>query len=202
MRLYITSIVLFVFFIACKSDPNKQVGEGKIVDNMYYSKEIGWTFKIPEGWTIIKQEEAKERSDDGMKLISEANGVNYDVSGLKHLINLKKDMFHSFSATSEKFDITYEGEYEETQQYVKEILHKTYANNGIKVDTFSTVEKIDGIKFDRFHITMYGPNGNVILHQDLYSKYIKGFDFGVNLNYINDEKRDELMNAWKNSKFK
>lgn len=48
---------------------------------------------------------------------------------------------------------------------------------------------------------MYDPDGKVMLYQDMYSKLINGYDFGANLSYINDKEKNELMSAWKNSKF-
>jgi len=78
----------------------------------------------------------------------------------------------------------------------------TYNNNGIKIDTSSSKEKIDKLEFNVFHITMYGPDGNIMLYQDMYGRYHKGYDLGVNLNYFNDKEKDEMMRVWKNSKFK
>ncbi len=201
MRIYILIILTFIFLASCKTDPNKQVDEGTVKENIYHSKEIGWTMEIPKGWNITQREVAQEREDKGLKAINEANGIDYDASGLKQLISFQKDRFHIFSSTSEKFELEYDGEYEENKELVKEILYDTYASNGIKVDTISSKEKIDNLEFDLFHITVYGPKGDIILYQDLYCRYKNGFDFGVNLNYLNDKEKTELMRVWKNSKF-
>ena len=201
MRIYILTILTLVLFFSCKTDPNKQVDEGKVIENKYYSKEIGWTIEIPKGWNITKRDESLEREAIGLKAINEANGIDYDASGLKQLISFQKDRFHIFAATSEKFEIEYDGEYEENKKLVKEILYNTYASNGIKIDTASTKERIDNLDFDLFKITVYDPKGEIMLYQDLYSTFRNGLDFGVNLNYINEKEKMELMRVWKNSKF-
>jgi hypothetical protein len=202
MRIYILPILIFTFLTSCKTDPNKQIEEGTVKENIYYSKEIGWTIEIPKGWKVTQLEKSLEREKKGLKLINEANGIDYDASGLKQLLSFKKDRFHVFQSSSEKAEIEYDGEYEENKKLVREMLYETYASNGIKIDTISSKEKIDNLEFDLFRIKVYGPKGNVILYQNLYSKYINGRDFGVNLNYIKEKEKMELMNVWRNSKFK
>ncbi|WP_420573767.1 hypothetical protein [Kordia sp.] len=201
MRIYLLTIISFLIFASCKTDPNKQVDEGKVIENKYHSEEIGWTIEIPKGWDVTKRNESQNREDKGLKAINEANEIDYDASGLKQLISFQKDRFHIFSATSEKFELEYDGEYEENKKLVKEILYNTYASNGIKVDTISSKENINDLEFDLFHIKVYDSKGNIMLYQDLYCRYINGLDFGVNLNYINEKGKNELKRVWKNSKF-
>ena len=201
MRIYILIFFTLILFTSCKTDPNKQVDEGQVIENKYHSKEIGWTIEIPKGWDVTKRDESQKREDNGLKLVNEANGIDYDVSGLKQLISFQKDRVHNFIATSEKFDIEYDGEYEENKVLVKELLYNTYSSNGIKVDTISSKEKIDKLTFDLFKITVYGPNGDILLYQDLYSTFRNGLDFGVNLNYKREKEKMELMRVWKDSKF-
>ncbi|WP_299278044.1 hypothetical protein [uncultured Psychroserpens sp.] len=201
MRINLLIILTLILFASCKTDPNKQVDEGTVNENKYHSNEIGWTIEIPKGWNVTQRGESQKREDKGLKAINEANGIDYDVSGLKQLISFQKDRRHVFSATSEKFELEYDGEYEDQKKIVKEILYNTYAQNGIKVDTASSKEIIDNLEFDLYKITVYNQKGEIILYQDLYCRYMNGLDFGVNLNYFNDKEKNELMNAWKNSTF-
>ncbi|HDZ04092.1 hypothetical protein [Maribacter sp.] len=201
MKIHILTVFALIISISCKSDPNKEIDEGKITENVYYNSEIGWTIEIPKGWNVTKREELQRRNNKGLKAVNEANGIDYDANDLKQLIGFQKDRLHVFGATTEKFELEYDGEYEENKKMVKEILYKTYVENGLKVDTISKKEKIDNLEFDLFQITVYNPKGGVMLYQDLYCRYINGLDFGVNLNYINDNEKEELMNVWKNSKF-
>ena len=79
----------------------------------------------------------------------------------------------------------------------------TYENQGIKVDSSATsIESIDGLDFQTYSFTIYGSNGDVILKQSMFSRYINGYDFGINLNYNNDKDRDEQLKALRTSKFK
>lgn len=192
---------LFICIISCKNDPNKQIEQGEVKENTYYNKEIGWTMEIPDGWEVMQKDVVQENSDKGLDAISETAGGEIDVSGLKQLLNLKKDRLHIFLSSIEKYELEYEGEWEENNAVLKEILYNTYANKGIKTDTSSSKANVSGLEFDVFNIKLYGPDDKVLLYQDLYSKYMKGFNFGVTLNYLNPKEKNEILRAWKSSKF-
>lgn len=184
-------------------DPNKNIDEGKVEGNIYTSKEIGWTIEIPKGWTVIDKEKTQETNEKGLKAIEETIDGQVDYSGLKNLISFQKNQFNIFQSTSEPFELEYEGEWEENNAALKEIIYTTYLNQGIKTDSSATtVEKIDGLEFQTYSFTIYSPKGEVILKQIMFSRLINGFDFGVNINYNNDKDRDELLEVFRNSKFK
>lgn len=183
-----------------QSDPNKQLDEGIIESNKYKSEDLGWLMEIPKGWSIISKDKMDKNSEMGMEAVNEI-GVEFDYSGLKHLISFKKDQFNSFQSSSEPIELEYEGEWEDNNKAINELVTLTFANQGIKIDTSSSKTKIDGLDFEVFHITIFGPKGEVILYQDNYSRYINGFDFGVNMNYNNDKDKETMMQVWRNSKF-
>ena len=184
-------------------DPNKNIDEGKVEGNVYTSEEIGWTIEIPKGWTVIDKEKTKETNEKGLKALEETMEGEIDYSGLKNLISLQKDQFNIFQTTSEPFKLEYEGEWEENNSALKEIIYTTYLNLGMKTDSSATtIEKIDGLDFHKYSFTIYSPKGEVILKQIMFSRLINGFDFGVNINYNNEKDRDELLKVFRNSKFK
>lgn len=184
-------------------DPNKNIDEGKVEGNVYTSEEIGWTIEIPKGWTVIDKEKTKEINEKGLKALEETMEGEIDYSGLKNLISLQKDQFNIFQSTSEPFKLEYEGEWEENNSALKEIIYTTYLNQGMKTDSSATtIEKIDGLDFHKYSFTIYSPKGEVILKQIMFSRLINGFDFGVNINYNNEKDRDELLKVFRNSKFK
>lgn len=184
-------------------DTNKNIDKGKVEGNIYTSKEIGWTIEIPKGWTVVDKEKTKETNEKGLKALEETIDGEIDFSGLKNLISLQKDQFNIFQSTSEPFELEYEGEWEENNAALKEIIYTTYLNQGMKSDSSATtIEKIDGLEFQKYSFTIYSPKGEVILKQIMFSRLINGFDFGVNINYNNDKDRDELLKVFRKSKFK
>ena len=195
---------LLIALSSCgQKDPNENIDEGKVEGNIYTSQEIGWTIEIPKGWTVTDKGEIEKTNKKGLRVLEETidGEINYD--GLKHLISFRKNQFNNLQSTSEPFELEYEGEWEENNSALKNIIYITYLNQGIKVDSSATtIEKIDGLDFYTFSFTIYGPDGDVVLNQIMYSRLINGFDFGVNINYNNDKDRDELLKVFRNSTFK
>lgn len=204
----IRRIIMFfgivILFTSCeKIDPNKQIDEGEFKNNIYSSKEIGWTIKIPEKWKIIsrKQNEANEKR--GLEAINKTIEGEIDASKLKNLIGFKKNRFNLFQSTSEPFKLEYEGEWEGNNIEIKKMLYRTYLSQGIKADsTITKIINIDGFDFYSYEFTIRSPKGDVILRQLMYSRLINGFDFGVNINYNNESDKKEMLNVWLNSTFK
>ena len=184
-------------------DPNKNIDEGKVEGNIYTSEEIGWTIEMPKGWAFINKEKTKELNEKGLRALEKTMDREVDNSGLKNLISLQKDRFNIFQSNSEPFELEYKGEWEENNAAMKELMYTTYLNQGVKADSSATtIEKIDGLEFHKYSFTIYGPKGEVILKQIMFSRLINGFDFGVSISYNNDEYRDELLKVFRNSKFK
>lgn len=196
-------ILLLSMFSCGQIDPNKQIDEGKIENHSYSSKEIGWTINIPKNWTVTSREQNEKYEKKGLDAMEELVEGEIDISGLKNLIGFQKNRFNIFQSTSEPFKLEYEGEWEETNNGVKELIYNTYLQQGIRVDSTATeIIKIDGLDFHSYELIVYGPNNDVILNQLMYSRLINGFDFAANINYNNDSDKKEMLNAWMNSKFK
>lgn len=205
MRAIFKLVLLGIIFsiYSCKhSDPNKQIDEGKVTKNIYTSEDIGWTIEIPDGWTIVEMDKSKEYNNKGLKAMEEVVDGEIDISGLKNLISFQKYKFNVFQSTSEPFKVEYEGEWEAKNAELKKIIHSAYTNQGIKVDSSaSSTINIDGLDFHYCSFTLYGPKGDTILKQSMYSRLINGLDFGVNINYNNEKDKNEMLTVWKNSKF-
>ena len=96
----------------------------------------------------------------------------------------------------------YDGEWKEINAALKELMYSTYVERGIKTDSSTTETiKIDGLEFTSYQMTIYSPEGDVIINQIMYSRLINGLDFGVNINYNNESDKKEMLDAWLNSKF-
>lgn len=200
--LLLTLIIGTSLSISSCGDTSKKTDEGQIRKNEYTSREIGWTIEIPEGWEVTDLEKSKKSSQKGEKAIEETINAEVDYSGLKHLITFQKNQFNLFQSSSEPFKLAYEGEWEETDSSLKVIVYETYKNQGIKADSSATtIEKIDGLDFRTYSFTIYSPKGDVILKQLIYGRLINGFNFGVNINYNNEEYKNEMLNAFRKSKF-
>lgn len=188
-------------FLACNSvNPNDEVDEGYVEDNTYHSDEIGWSIIIPLGWDVAKKEVMVENVNKGAQT-AKYLGVEVDASGLKHLINFRKDDFNVFQATSEVFSESYDGEWEINNLNIRDFLYEMYNSKGIAIDTSSSDKIIDGLQFRVFHITVLNPEGEKIFYQDMYSLYRNGFDFNATMTYNNEESKTVMEKALFHSKF-
>ena len=195
-------LIVFSSLVSCvHTDPNKQIDEGKVEGETYTSEEIGWTMQIPKGWPVISKNKMDKSTELGMEAVEKIAG-EFDYSGLKHLISFQKSRFNLFQSTSEPFELEYEGEWEDNNIGVKELICATYDSQGMKFDTSSSTMKIDGLAFEAFHITIFDPKGDTLICQDMYNSYINGYDFGVNINYDNQEDKETMMKVFRRSKFK
>lgn len=202
-----TLIIFFgilISMISCKEiDPNKQIDEGEFGNNIYTSKEIGWTIHIPKNWKIVSREQNENFQKKGVDVMENVMEAEIDVSGVKNLIGFHKNNSNIFQSTSEPFLVEYPGEWEENNANLKVLIYQTYESQGIKVDTTITkIIKINGLDFHTYQFTLYNPKGDVVLNQLMYSRLINGLDFGVNINYNNESDKKEMLDAWLHSKFR
>ena len=205
MQIKYTSILLVILIsiTSCgQIDPNKQIDEGKVENNFYSSKEIGWTINIPNNWKVISREQNEDYQKKGLDAIENIVDGEIDLSGLKNLIGFQKNKFNIFQSTSEPFEVEYVGEWEESNAGIKELIYNTYRDQGINVDSTATkIIKVNGLDFYNYEFTIYSPKGDVILKQLIYGRLINGFDFSVNINYNNESDKKEMLYVWQNSKF-
>lgn len=197
-------LIVSISTYTCKNvDPNNQIDEGNIENNVYKSNEIGWEMEIPKGWEIVTMEETKSFQEKGTDFLEDIAEAEIDVSKLRNLLSFKKGLFNMFQSTSEPYEIEYEGEWEENAVALKEFLYDAYTQQGIKVSVSdTTTELIDGLEFQLYTFSLYGPDDEVILNQMMYSTLTNGYDFGVNINYNNDTDKNEMLKAFQNSKFR
>ncbi|MGV3632337.1 MAG: hypothetical protein ACO1O6_14105 [Bacteroidota bacterium] len=198
---FIKLIWISVLFTSCKPGSGHFVDEGEVKNESYTSEEIGWMIEIPKDWTIVSKYKQEAQSKKGEKAMEESTGIQVDSKKMKHLISFQKNMFNQFTSTSEPFIEEYPGEYQENEKYIHEVLYQTYADQGIKVDSLSGRETIQGLKFNTFYVTVYGPAGKEIIRQIVYSRLIKGYDFSVIISYNNSEHQRTMLTAFRKSKF-
>jgi len=204
-QLYTLIILLILLPLSSfgQIDPNKHVDEGYVDNGKYISEEIGWTIEIPEGWEIVTIEQNEEFQEVGLDAMEGLIEEDIDISGLKNLIGFQKNQFNLFLSTSEPFKVEYEGEYEENQAGLKELIYNAFMEQGIKVDSTETqIATLDGLDFYYYRFTIRSQEGEEILTQLIYSRLINGLDFTININYTNESDKNEMFNALLDSKFR
>lgn len=191
-------ILIASIIIGCNpSSPAKEESKPKTV----FSKEIGWSITIPNGYQSMSETRVQANEQKGKDAIEDAFGEKVETKGLIHLVNFQKNQFNSLQATLQPYDEAKDGNYEQSAELTKKAIYDTYVSQKIKIDTSSTQKNYAGKAFHVFNISIYGPNGEVIMKQAMISRLEQGYDFGVNINYNNSVDEKALFEALANSKF-
>jgi hypothetical protein len=168
----------------------------------YFFKEIGWTITLPAEFKILDSSENAKKVERGVKMVEESNGITTGITKMKTLITATKDKYNYFNSTMTPFDSTGDESYDATTQIVKDMLYKTYFDKmaGAKIDSITTIDTIDGLSFDKFHVTITLKQ-NLILNTFMLSKYYKGYVFFISYLYLDEQTRELIESMLKNSTF-
>ena len=197
--LYSCLFITFSVLIGCNSIATK---EEKSSSNSYTSQEIGWTVEIPSGYKLTSQ--AKKNADDqkGKEATEKVYHGELKKDSIKHLLSFMRNQFNSFDSTIEPYEEAKAGEYVANQILIRNLIFDTYQEQGIKVDTSSVNSSLKGQSFNAFYLKIFGPNGDIVINQIMFSKILKGYDFGVQINYNNEADKKALVSAFMNASFR
>lgn len=130
--------------------------------------------------------------------------MDQELDDLRHrnLLWLRKDLFNSMTSNIQPFDATVDGDYEEIQKGIIEIIKQTYSDQGIQFEIKTEKVKIDGLEFNAAYITLYTPDrSKTLMNQIIYDRLIEGDKIlTININY-NDLGKEEMISIIKASKF-
>jgi hypothetical protein len=208
---YIFICIAAFLLLSCKEKEKKQELEDKQIEletgaldsnNQYTADEIGWTVNIPINWEVWSKKEIRKHQEMGEKEIEKSLNKEVDVSGLKQLLNLKKDRFNSFLSSVESYDENEIGSYREHISDVYNMLKQAYASNDIYATFEEDSVQINGLLFYVFKSTSYAKDKpELILRQAMYSRLINGYDFGMTIIHNKEESLEELKKMIFSSKF-
>jgi hypothetical protein len=199
LLIWIVAVHALVFSASthCRNDQDRNAA-----NRTYTSQEIGWTMTIPDGWQITSIDRLEELDRKGLEAIEKTVNGSIDYSGLKHLVSFNKDKFNIFQSTIEPFKEEHAGEWDENNRALREVILTTYKQQGIRAAaTDISTETIDGIVFQKYEVTIYGPGGEVIIKQLMYSSLVNGYDFGAAITYNNTPDKNTMLEAWQASRF-
>ncbi len=202
MKTQFLSILLFCLtFMACK--PADKTNPNALTEPYQYSYErFGWKVEVPAGWELIEEQEVADRNERGEDVIEGVLEEDIVYDHLENLLNFRYDETTVFGSSAEPFLIEYEGEWEETNELLKEIFEMTYASEGLSTEiSDNRTETIDGVDFMVYNIEVFEEGGDFVMQQEFYNAYINGYDFAVHLTYTNDVKGNEMRDIWMSSTF-
>ena len=116
-----------------------------------YNKDFKWTITIPENFQNVSKEEWSKMQNKGEEAIENTYGEEI-INQSKTIFVFKSDQFNYFESNYQPFDVAIDGDYLESCKNVNNIIFETFKTQmpGIKIDSTSSVEKIDNLNFQIF----------------------------------------------------
>jgi hypothetical protein len=182
MRLIILTLILTITLLSVKSQVKQS--------HQFQFLQVGWKIKVPPEFTIMDSAQVAAMGDNG------AFGTT------KTLISFSKGQYNFFSSTITPFDPQRDGDWNEVNSKLKNVILETIRTEAsvIKIDTSSSVETIDGLEFHKFQIiTTY--QSKLVMNTLRYRRLYKGFDYGINISYTDENVGKELELILASSKF-
>ena len=166
-----------------------------------YNKDFNWKITIPENFENVSAEDWTKMQNKGADAI-EKTFEGEIINQSKTIFVFKSDQLNYFESNYQPFDVSIDGDYLESCKNVNEVLIDTYKAQmpHAKIDTITTVEKIDNLEFQVFKMKIEYPN-KMILNLLMYSRLFGKKEFTVNIMYVDNKKGQLMTEAWKNSKF-
>jgi hypothetical protein len=186
-------VVLMVILVTACSKPTPSVE--------VYDKDFGWTIVIPEGFDSVKTEDQAKMLQKGKTAIEETYGKEVE-NQTKSIFLFRSGLTNYIEANQQSFDVAVDGDYLESRKALKQVLYDTFADQipGSKLDTTSSIEKIDNLEFYKTEFTVTYPN-EMVMNVLMYSRLFGDKDFAVNIMYTDEEKGQQMKDAWLSSRF-
>jgi len=167
-----------------------------------YTKEFDWTITIPEGLEPVSAEDWSLRQNKGMDLVEKEVEMEVE-NNTTTVFVFKKGDLNTMEVLRQSIQEAYPGvDYDEASNEIHSILYDTFVNQleGVKVDTLTTTQKIDGLEFKRFDIDVLYPN-ELELKVIMFSRLFDETEFVFNIMYIDEKLGKEMLDAFLNSTF-
>lgn len=194
--LYVTFFFTFVF-LNCKGQTNTKPNSKE-----YAFPQVGWRIDVPSSFTVMDSAQIEAMTNKGISAIENTYDTTLDFRATKTLISITKGQYNFLSSTITLFDPKQDGDWSEVNSLLKNVIVETFQSQApaMKIDTSSSVEKIGGIEFQKFHVVTTYPN-KMVMNTFMYSRLHKGFDYGINISYTDEKIGKELMAILATSKF-
>lgn len=194
--LLVRTLIMVCFLLAF------EIASAQELERKYFFKEVGWTISLPADFKTIDSVDNLKRMERGVKAIEKANNIDADASSTRTLISATKNKYNYFNVTLTPFNTMKEGNWEASNQKLKDLVYKTMeARMGnAKLDSSSSNEFIDGLKFSKFHVSAV-LNNEVKFDMFILVRFHKGFDLGVTYLSLDDRTRQQIESMLKNSRF-
>jgi hypothetical protein len=167
----------------------------------FYSKDFNWHITIPQGFESVSAEEWAKMQNKGADAIEKTIDGKVE-NNAKIIFVFKSDKFNYFEANYQPFDAATDGDYLTSCRNVDKVVYETFSQQmpGMKIDTATTTENIDGLSFHQYTIKIRLPN-DMVLNMLMFNRLFDKKEFTVNIMYLDKARGQQMLTAWKSSRF-
>ena len=209
MRHLLSCLLLFFVLESCLENPFKEKQKKPPVEgipvtgNLFTSRKIGWTIKLPGNeWKIIPKSERRKSNAKAKNDIEKSTGVAIDNSNMEELISFRKDDGNNFISIIEPYNKATDGDYDQLLYMQHDLLKSTYADKNIPARYELGATRIGGMMLDWFNIMIDVPgNEQKVFTLRMFSCLVNNYFFSMIVSYNNEMDEKTLMNVVYSSRF-
>jgi len=190
-----TKNILFLlcifYFISCK-------GQDKTKELKF--PQVGWTLSIPSNSDFL----TTAQFDSLQNATKKKTDLNIELSKDEVLFVIKKDNYNYFGSSVTAFDTSNFKIWETSYAFYKKSLVDLLLSKSDLItllDTSSSIEKIDGLTFQKFYTKTAYPKQNLILENYWYYRKQGSLELSINILFDNKKNGDQYLELLKSSKF-
>lgn len=161
---------------------------------------------IPLGWEKRNHSEISNVKETGKKLIEKSTQEKLpdeDLETTQAVLYLKSGNWNRFTSDLKPLDESSLANYKEVQKYEFDIFEKAYRDNGLKIKTRRGEESIDGFRFSTLQIELYEDDFETLrAKSELFDARIGQYSFLMSYTCVEEEKRQAILEAIRESKFR
>lgn len=191
------NFLLFVLIISFQSSNGQKTPRQEI-----HNKDFNWTIVIPENFETVSSADWAKMQSKGADAIEKTYKEEV-INHTKIIFVFKSDQLNYFESNYQPFDASIDGDYLKSCKAVGDVLYETFKAQmpGIKIDTARTVEKIDDLEFQKLSMKVHY-NDQMVLNLIMFSRLFDKREFAVNIMYVDKLKGQQMLESWRESKFK
>jgi hypothetical protein len=163
--------------------------------------DVGWKITIPFDFTLYDFIN-ETKNMEGPSGVTDEYDNAMDIFLSQTNIVAIKNRFNYFNITATPFDSEEDGNWGNSIQLLKNEAYRNMEKliDSEKLDTASSVESIDGIVFNKFHIMVF-LNGEIKLHLFLINKLYRGYDLSITYLSSDNSSREQIELMLRSSQF-
>ena len=170
----------------------------------YNFPEVNWTLRIPASSKFLDSAQFDTISRKAVNAINQTFDADFSFKDIKSLFIIRDGEFNLLGSTINVFDttlgLTWEQSYAASKQQVMQVINEQAPAVKI-IDTLSSYEVIDGIRFEKLYIKTFYPDQKLTMNSYWFYRKQNIYDFSINISYTDEKIGKQFLNLIKDSRF-